>query len=205
MKTVRGIYAEAKIFMDDVEEYAEAQVKMICGSQVVEGSKICLMPDIHEKEAYTQDVQTVQDYAELNRQIIAREILKGMKWKASEQFSVAHNYLDASGMLRKGAIAAEKGARVIIPANLIAAGTAKPWQSDIYDKKFRISATGDTCYSFYECKDHTPDRTKGEAIMPDNFIRRMLQAVIESFPIDETKKADILRSIVGQEKTKEDQ
>nr|WP_305139358.1 RtcB family protein [uncultured Acetatifactor sp.] len=272
MKTVKGIYAEAKIFTDDVEQYAEAQVKMICDNQVAEGSRIRLMPDIHpgkvgpiglamtvtdkimpqllgvdigcgmtcvklnrnavefqkldrvirenvpsgfairkephhmaaefpyeklhcarhvnrpkaerslgtlgggnhfleldrgedgslylvvhtgsrhlgeevaehytklahtslkaqglevpyymsylerdEKENYMEDVHTVQGYAELNRQIIVREILKGMKWKAVEQFSVAHNYLDASGVLRKGAIAAEKGARVIIPANM---------------------------------------------------------------------------------------
>ena len=272
MKTVKGIYAEAKIFTDNAEEYAQTQVKMICDNRVAEGSKIRLMPDIHpgkvgpiglsmtitdkvipqllgvdigcgmtcvklnknsvefqkldrvirenvpsgfairkephhmaeefsyeklycarhinrqkaerslgtlgggnhfieldrgedgslylvvhtgsrhlgeevaeyytklasmslkgkglevpyymsylegeQKEAYAEDVQTVQDYAELNRQIIVREILKGMKWKAVEQFSVAHNYLDASGVLRKGAIAAEKGARIIIPANM---------------------------------------------------------------------------------------
>lgn len=272
MKTVKGIYAEAEIFTDDVEEYAKAQVKMICDNEVARGSKICLMPDIHpgkvgpiglamtvrdkiipqllgvdigcgmtcvelnkehvefqrldrvirgnvpsgfairreqhhlaegfpyeklrcarhidrqkagrslgtlgggnhfieldrgtdgklylvvhtgsrhigeevaeyytklastslkeqepeipyymsylegeKKEAYMEDVQIIQDYAECNRQIIVREILKGMKWKAVEQFSVAHNYLDASGMLRKGAIAAGKGDRVIIPANM---------------------------------------------------------------------------------------
>lgn len=47
MKTVKGIYAEAKIFTDDVEEYAQAQVKMICDNQVAEGSRIRLMPDIH--------------------------------------------------------------------------------------------------------------------------------------------------------------
>ena len=41
--------------------------------------------------------------------------------------------------------------------------------------------------------------------MLDDFIRRMIQAVIESFPIDEAKKADILRSIVGREKIEEDQ
>ena len=41
-----------------------------------------------------------------------------MKWKAADQFSVAHNYLDTSGMLRKGAIAAGKGDRVVIPANM---------------------------------------------------------------------------------------
>lgn len=47
MKTVKGIYAEAKIFTDDVEEYAEAQVKMICDNEIADGSKICMMPDIH--------------------------------------------------------------------------------------------------------------------------------------------------------------
>ena len=47
MKTVKGIYAEAKIFTDDVEEYAQAQVKMICDHQAAEGSRIRLMPDIH--------------------------------------------------------------------------------------------------------------------------------------------------------------
>ena len=39
MKTVKGIYAEAKIFTDDVEEYAQAQVKMICDHQAAEGSR----------------------------------------------------------------------------------------------------------------------------------------------------------------------
>ena len=41
------MYAEAKIFTDDVEEYAEAQVKMICDNEIAEGSTICMMPDIH--------------------------------------------------------------------------------------------------------------------------------------------------------------
>ena len=41
--------------------------------------------------------------------------------------------------------------------------------------------------------------------MLDDFIRRMIQAVIESVPIDEAKQADILRSIVGREKIEEDQ
>lgn len=272
MKTVNGIYAEAKIFTDDVEAYAEAQVKMICDNEVASGCKICLMPDIHpgkvapvgfsmtvtakiipqllgvdigcgmtcvklnksnaefqkldkviwenvpsgfavrkaphfmaedfsyeglhcirhinrnkadrslgtlgggnhfieldkspdgsmylvvhtgsrhlgeevaeyytklasdrlkeqgkevpyylsylegeDKTAYTEDVQIIQRYAEWNRQIIVREILKGMKWKAVDQFSSAHNYLDAAGILRKGSISAHKGEKVIIPANM---------------------------------------------------------------------------------------
>ena len=37
----------AKTFTDDVEDYALAQVKMICDNEVADGSKICMMPDIH--------------------------------------------------------------------------------------------------------------------------------------------------------------
>ena len=272
MKTVKGIYAEAKIFTDDVEEYAEAQVRSICDNEIADGSTICMMPDIHpgkiapiglsmtikdkvipqllgvdigcgmtcvklnranaefqkldkvirenvpsgfavrkephhmaeefsyeelhcvshinrnraerslgtlgggnhfieldrgsdgsmylvvhtgsrhlgeevteyytkladrclkeqgievsyymsyleggNKAAYLEDVRIIQHYAEWNRQIIVREILKGMKWKAVEQFSVAHNYLDDSGILRKGAVSARNGEKVIIPANM---------------------------------------------------------------------------------------
>ena len=47
MKTIKGIYAEAKIYTDDVETYAEAQVKMICDNEAADGSAVCLMPDIH--------------------------------------------------------------------------------------------------------------------------------------------------------------
>lgn len=272
MKTVKGIWAEAKIYTDDVEDYALAQVKMICDNEAAKGSRICLMPDIHPgkvgpiglsmtvtdrvipqllgvdlgcgmtcvklntdraefqkldrvirenvpsgfavrkeahcmakefsyeglhcirhidrsraekslgtlgggnhfieldrgedggmylvvhtgsrhlgeevaeyytklahrrlseqglevpyymsyleqegKEAYLEDVRILQRYAEWNRQIIVREILKGMKWKAKEQFSAAHNYLDETGMLRKGCVSAQKGEHVIIPANM---------------------------------------------------------------------------------------
>lgn len=282
MKTVKGIYAEAKIFTEDVEAYAEAQVKMICDNEVAQGSTICLMPDIHpgkvgpiglamnvtdkvipqllgvdigcgmtcvklnkgnaefqkldrvirenvpsgfairrephhmaeefsyeglhclrhismeragrslgtlgggnhfieldrgedggmylvvhtgsrhlgeevagyytkladsrlkqqgrdvpyymsylegeDRMAYMEDVQIIQQYAECNRQIIVREILKGMKWKAEEQFSVAHNYIDASGMLHKGSISAGSSERVIIPVNMkegVILGTGK--------------------------------------------------------------------------------
>lgn len=243
MKTVKGIYTEAKIFTDDVEDHALAQVKMICDNETAKGSKICMMPDIHpgkvapiglsmtvtdkiipqlldvdigfairkepnhmaeefsyeglqcihhinrqkadrslgtlgggnhfieldksddgslylvvhtgsrhlgeevaeyytklantclkeqgkevpyymsylegdNKAAYLNDVQIIQRYAEWNRQIIVREILKGMKWKVEEQFSVPHNYLDDSRILRKGSISANKGERVVIPANM---------------------------------------------------------------------------------------
>lgn len=47
MKTVEGKYATAIIHSDDVEDYAVAQVKMICDNHVSKGSKIRVMPDVH--------------------------------------------------------------------------------------------------------------------------------------------------------------
>ena len=78
-------------------------------------------------EDYIADVSIVQEYAQLNRDIILAEILKGMKLKETERFSSVHNYIDAR-ILRKGAISAREGERVIIPVNMrdgVILGTGK--------------------------------------------------------------------------------
>ena len=70
---------------------------------------------------YLNDIAIVQEYADLNRRVIARDILKGMKWKEKESVSCIHNYVDFSGdklLLRKGAISARAGEDVIIPINM---------------------------------------------------------------------------------------
>ena len=68
---------------------------------------------------YIHDIDIVQQYAELNRQIIIKRICKTMKWKIVDEISTVHNYLDVKHMiLRKGAISAQKGQRIIIPMNM---------------------------------------------------------------------------------------
>ncbi len=68
---------------------------------------------------YLHDMAIVQRYADLNRRAMVREIVKQMKWKAEEQFTTIHNYIDLDTMvLRKGAISAQKGQRVLIPMNM---------------------------------------------------------------------------------------
>lgn len=47
MKTINGIFASAKIFNDDVENYALGQIRMICDNPAAKGSKIRVMPDVH--------------------------------------------------------------------------------------------------------------------------------------------------------------
>lgn len=72
-------------------------------------------------EDYIHDVQLVQQFAALNRQAILDEIAKGMKWKISDIFESAHNYVDLTGdvkILRKGAVSAKAGEKVVIPMNM---------------------------------------------------------------------------------------
>lgn len=47
MKTVNGIYASAVIFTDTIEDYALAQIKMLCDNAAFRDSKIRVMPDVH--------------------------------------------------------------------------------------------------------------------------------------------------------------
>lgn len=47
MQKIKGKYAAATIFTDNVEDYALAQIKMICDNEAAIGSKIRVMPDVH--------------------------------------------------------------------------------------------------------------------------------------------------------------
>lgn len=70
---------------------------------------------------YIHDVQVVQEFAQLNREAILDELVRGMKWKIEESYSVEHNYIDTTDsnvIVRKGAISARKGEKVIIPVNM---------------------------------------------------------------------------------------
>lgn len=70
-------------------------------------------------EQYIHDMKIVQRYAELNRQAMMDEIIKGMKVHVTEQFTTIHNYIDTEAMiLRKGAVSARKGEKLLIPINM---------------------------------------------------------------------------------------
>ena len=70
---------------------------------------------------YLHDIKIIQEFACLNRDAIIDSITNGMKWKIEDCFTCIHNYVDFSGddpILRKGAISAKEGERVIIPINM---------------------------------------------------------------------------------------
>ena len=70
-------------------------------------------------EDYLHDMRVACEFAALNRRTIADEIVHGMKWDVADSFSTVHNYVDTENMvLRKGAVSAKAGERLIIPMNM---------------------------------------------------------------------------------------
>jgi len=68
---------------------------------------------------YLHDIEICQRFACRNREIMAEVILKKTGLAAGEAFHTVHNYIDTKEMiLRKGAIAAHKGEKVLIPINM---------------------------------------------------------------------------------------
>lgn len=68
---------------------------------------------------YLHDMRITQAFAELNRRAIANDIIKGIKLDVEETISTIHNYIDLDSMiLRKGAVSAKEGEKLIIPMNM---------------------------------------------------------------------------------------
>lgn len=70
-------------------------------------------------EEYLYDVEICQNFAKRNRELMAEIILERTGMTSLEAFHTIHNYIDVDEMiLRKGAIAAHSGEKVLIPINM---------------------------------------------------------------------------------------
>jgi RNA-splicing ligase RtcB len=69
---------------------------------------------------YINDMKITQHFASLNRKAMVDVILDGLGMKKIEdQFTTIHNYIDTDSMiLRKGAVSALNGERLLIPINM---------------------------------------------------------------------------------------
>lgn len=71
------------------------------------------------REDYLHDMKICQEFAVLNRQTIADVIMAGMGWVGIDIFETIHNYIEfETNMVRKGAISAKKGEKLLIPINM---------------------------------------------------------------------------------------
>lgn len=76
--------------------------------------------DGEDLAGYLADMQTCQQYAVVNRTKMADIICEALGLTKYEgRFTTIHNYIDIPhGIIRKGAISAQKGEKVIIPMNM---------------------------------------------------------------------------------------
>ncbi len=70
-------------------------------------------------DAYIHDMKIIQEFAAVNRQVMTQIILEGLGLTEVERFTTTHNYIDTDEMiLRKGAVAAYRGQKLLIPINM---------------------------------------------------------------------------------------
>lgn len=70
-------------------------------------------------DQYIHDMKIAQRFAEINRMAMMDVIVKEMGFHVVEQFTTIHNYIDTDKMiLRKGAVSAQSGERLLIPINM---------------------------------------------------------------------------------------
>ena len=87
-------------------------------------------------EDYLHDVVICQQFARRNREKMAEILLSRTGMAGGDAFHTIHNYIDTDEMiLRKGAIAAHKGEKVLIPINMrdgsvLAVGKGNPEWND---------------------------------------------------------------------------
>ena len=99
---------------------------------------------------YLHDMELCQTFARRNRELIAKILLGKAGISGGEAFHTTHNYIDTADLIiRKGAIAAHKGEKVLIPINMrdgsvLAVGKGNPdWNFSAPHGAGRIMSRGD--------------------------------------------------------------
>ncbi len=78
----------------------------------------CFLSGIY-KEQYLHDMHIAVQYAAENRKYIGETILRALDLQVEDAFTTIHNYIDIRhNILRKGAVSAQSGERLIIPINM---------------------------------------------------------------------------------------
>lgn len=80
-------------------------------------SELCYLDGLKMRE-YLDDLKICQQFASLNRRKIAEDILKFLKIVGYTSFETVHNFIGEDNVVRKGAIPAHEGQRVLIPMNM---------------------------------------------------------------------------------------
>ena len=146
------------------------------------------------REMYLHDMRICQEYASLNRRYIAREILNKMNINIYiPHFETVHNYISfEDNIVRKGAISAKEGEKVLIPINMrdgsiIAIGKGnKDWNNSAPHGAGRIMSRrkAKETFNLEEFKDSMKDvyttSVVEETIDEAPFVYKSMQEIIDN-------------------------
>ena len=105
-----------KLKSEGREKEIDSQLKLITKPSANKDLSFLSGSDFND---YLNDMALVQKFAVLNRKTMADIIIKEMGFNESERFETIHNYIDFKRMiLRKGAVSAEYGEKLLIPINM---------------------------------------------------------------------------------------
>ena len=118
-------FAERNAIIDEYKaagrrKEIQAALKAICWEQreATMPENLCFIYGTFFED-YLHDVEICQQFAKRNREKIAQVLLERTGMTGTDAFHTIHNYIDTDEMiLRKGAIAAHKGEKVLIPINM---------------------------------------------------------------------------------------
>jgi len=127
------IHSGSRNFGLQIANYHQKKAVMICREKKNKVEKSLAYLEFEDRDEYCSDMKTAQLYASLNRKEMAVRILNFLSIKDYiEQFETIHNYINFKDkIIRKGAISAHEGEKMIIPLNMrdgsiIATGKGNP-------------------------------------------------------------------------------
>lgn len=113
------IHSGSRNFGLQVARYHTDVAKKMCEKWGAETRGIpFLLVDSNEGQSYLNDMRIAQEYAKLNRFAMMEEIKSFFKAEPTEVIESVHNFIDETGMIRKGATSAHLGQKVILPFNM---------------------------------------------------------------------------------------
>lgn len=95
---------------------AKKEWKQLCESRSGNEELAYLVGE--DREHYLADMRICQKWAANNRRIIAQRVCHSYGIEPVSMFDTPHNYLGDDNIIRKSAISAKKGERVVIPMNM---------------------------------------------------------------------------------------
>lgn len=119
-------YCKNKV--DEARKFDLSQIPAQDRQQWIKDHKIEYIPESlsyienEDLDLYVEHMKVAEEFATVNHQVIVHEICSHMGWNVVDSIFTHHNYIEFLGnremIIRKGAISAKKGERVIIPLNM---------------------------------------------------------------------------------------